>query len=80
MANSNLRHFKDLDDLFDNVENDLLLTWVNELHKKKVAQGQMGKRYRLKQQMLAKLAQEHLDKDEVERVKGMAAELAEEGR
>lgn len=76
---TDLRHFEDEDDLFDNVENTTILRWVNDLHERKTAQSAQGKRYRVKQQMFAKVAMQRLDPDEVKRVVAAAMEKAEEG-
>lgn len=73
-----LRHFKDEDDLFDNVENSLILNWVNELHRLKSQQKAQGNRYRIKGQILAKLAMERLDADELARVRAEVFERVED--
>lgn len=77
--NSSLRVFKDVDELFDSIENEVILSWVNELAEVKARQRDMGRRYRMKQQIFAKLAQEHLDADEIRRVREEVAERVEEG-
>lgn len=76
-APNDLRHFTDVDDLFDNIPNGIILSWVNELWEKKKQMRRQGEQYRVKQQMLAKLAMKHLDPDEVKRVMDAAAEKAE---
>lgn len=71
---SNLRKFNDVDDLFDNVECPIILEWVNAYHTVKTSQRAQGKRYRVKQTILAKLAEQYLEADEIRRVKEQAAE------
>lgn len=78
LPNNHLRTFKDVDDLFDNIPNETILEWVNDLARVKETQRTMGKKYRLKQAALAKLAEQYLDRDELERVKAEAGEKAEE--
>lgn len=63
-----LRKFADADDLFDTCDNEIILAWVNNHHGMKKAQKAQGERYRVKQQILAKLATERLDADEMKRV------------
>lgn len=75
---SNLRHFTDTDDLFDSIDNEIILGWVNELAKIKASQRAMGTRYRFKQQAFAKLAARLADPDELRRLQELAAEKAEE--
>lgn len=77
MAND-LRRFLDVDDLFDNIENDVILDWVNAYHAVKTSQRAQGKRYRVKQSILAKLAEQYLEADEIRRVKEQAAEEVED--
>lgn len=74
-----LRHFTNLDDLFDTATSEEILSWVNELHQLKLRQVEMGKRYRTKQREFARLAKRLLDPDEVERVKALVEERLQGG-
>lgn len=74
MTSNGLRKFSDVDDLFDNIENTIILEWVNAYHAVKTSQRAQGKRYRVKQTILAKLAEQYLEADELKRVKEQAAE------
>lgn len=67
-----LRQFKDLEDLFSNVDRPTILSWVNGYADMKEAQRQQGKRYRVKQQEFTKVAKRILDPDEVKRIMRLA--------
>lgn len=73
-----LRDFTDWADLSSHASEETLVKWVNQLAEVLEARRFYGKKYRLRQQTLAKLAMRHLDPDEIEeierRVKTKAAE------
>jgi hypothetical protein len=86
----NLRHFKDLDDLFDSIESDVIFGWVNELNQIKAryekldAQDKKRREYHKVHQESRKLIvqamHEQLDPDEIARLKKLAEErVAERG-
>lgn len=70
-----LRHFADLDDLFDNNNNDAILEWVNELVERRDTQREQGKRYRQRQQAFVKVAKQMLDSEEVKELNKKAVGL-----
>jgi uncharacterized secreted protein with C-terminal beta-propeller domain len=72
--NNKLRHFADLDDLFDNCSDEQLLEWVNQLAAKHVAQQTYHRRRNLMQTEFVRLAKQMLAEDERTRV----AEVVEE--
>lgn len=72
-----LRQFANWADLVDHVGEETLLRWVNHYDQMINARNSSGKRYRVKQQILAKVAASYLDKDELERVVQLAAEKVE---
>lgn len=79
-AANKLRHFSDLDDLFDSNENELILQWVNELFELKSKQKTWSTRHRLRQKAFVEIAERMLDEDEKMRVmEGVEEKLEEEG-
>lgn len=75
-----LKYFESWEELTSSASQPEILGWVNELYRVRESQAAMGKRYRTKQRVLAKLALEHLSPDELEQIKLRAAEMAEEMR
>lgn len=69
-----LRHFEDIDDLFDTCSNEQILEWVNA-HADSVA-GRKGyqRRYQERKRLLAKYAREHFDQDELARIEQIVEE------
>lgn len=77
-----LRTFKDFDDLFDNVENEQILTWINEwaaakprfekLSQAEEKRNGYHKVYQEKKKISMKLLTERLDPDELKRIKELA--------
>lgn len=72
-----LRHFEDADDLLSNVDEKVIVGWVNELFKRNEQRAHTSRMYRMRQQMFTKVARQLLDKDEVERIEVEAVEAAE---
>lgn len=71
-AENKLRVFKDADDLLDNVDNDVILGWVNA-HAKAVAYRQGHQKvYQKKRRLLVKYAAEMMDADELKRIGELA--------
>jgi hypothetical protein len=83
-----LRPFAGLDDMFDHMENEDLLAAVNDyvrirplfekLHTKDEERKAYHRRHQETVKMKAKLLEEHLDADELRRIKELAAERAAE--
>jgi len=69
-----LRHYANWNDLVDHVGEETLVRWVNHYDQLINSRNQSGKRYRVKQQILAKVAEKYLDRDELERVAALAEE------
>ncbi len=79
-----LRKFKDFDDLFDRVENEQILLWINEwadakpryerLNKAEEKRTGYHKVYQEKKKILTKLMEASLDPDEIRRIKDEAEE------
>jgi len=69
-----LREFEDWRDLSDHASEETLVKWVNHYCQLIRARDESGKRYRLRQQMLAKVAEKYLDKDELDRIEQLAQE------
>lgn len=77
-----LRRFKDFDDLFDNVENEQIVAWLNEYadvkpHYDKLCKAEekrsgYHKVYQERKKLLVKAMQERLDPDELARIKQLA--------
>jgi hypothetical protein len=69
-----LRHFATWDDLAAHAGEETLLRWVNHYQQMIEARDSAGRKYRVKQQILAKVAQKYLDQDELDRVEQLAME------
>lgn len=93
MQNGKLRHFKDVDDLFDDreIENDQILAWVNELHALQPTLRRLEKleeaddkrkayhkKHQEKQRLLLRAANELLQPDEKDALAKRAAEAVAE--
>jgi hypothetical protein len=86
-----LRKFKDFDDLFDNVENEQIVAWLNEYaaikpryEKLQAAEEKRTgyhKVYQERKKISMKLLEERMDPDELARIKQLAEETvaAKEG-
>lgn len=74
-----LRHFLEWSDLSSHIDEETLVSWVNELNDKVEAQRSSGKRYRTKQQLFAARVREMLDPDEIEELKRQAQRKVEDG-
>lgn len=61
-----LREFQDWADLSSHASEDKLVEWVNHYARLIQARDESGKRYRMKQLLLARVAQKYLDPDELE--------------
>lgn len=72
-----LRYFENADDLLSNVDEEVIVGWVNELFKRNEQRAHTSRMYRMRQQMFTKVARQLLDKDEVERIEVEAVEAAE---
>lgn len=83
-----LRKFKGFDDLFDNVENEQIVEWLNEYadikpHYDKLVKAETKrtgyhKVYQERKKITLKLLEEQLDPDEIERIKALAEERVAE--
>lgn len=73
-----LRHFADLDDLFDNNDNEIILKWVNELAERKLRETTYRRRHAFKQAEFVRVAKTLLQADELERVAQIVEEKMEE--
>lgn len=79
-----LRRFKDFDDLFDNVENEQIVEWLNEYaaikpRYEKLARAEekrtgYHKVYQERKKISMKLLEERMDPDELKRIKELAEE------
>lgn len=58
-----LREYLDWSDLVNHCGEDTIVEWVNELFEMKEKQARWSRRYRYKQQALAKLGQEMLERE-----------------
>lgn len=64
-----LRHFADLDDLFDNTEDAIILHWVNQLAELKEKQRAWSRRHQERRKAFVRIAERSLDPDELERIR-----------
>lgn len=69
-----LREFADTDDLFDNVESEQILEWVNAYAKLIGQRKSFQRKYQKRKQLLAKAAKTMLDPDEIARMQQIAEE------
>lgn len=60
-----LREFKDWNDLAAHADEETLVKWANQLSDKVEQTRHYGKKYRTKQQIMAKLVKQFLDPDEL---------------
>lgn len=74
-----LRHFRDLDDLFDTCQDETILRWVNEYVALKEKQKTYGQRHRLRRRLMEETLKKVLDKDEIERIHEIVEEKLEGG-
>lgn len=88
-----LRRFQDFDDLFDNVENEQIVKWLNEYADMKPRYEKLAaaeekrsgyhKVYQEKKKIMTKLLEKQLTPDELQRIKEEAEErvaIKEEGQ
>lgn len=77
-SETKLRTFADCDDLFDNVESETILAWINEYAEKEEARKAYHRKYQAKRGAFLKIAQKMLDKDELQLVDRIAKQRANE--
>lgn len=67
-----LRLFKDCDDLFDNVDSEVILVWVNKYAAAIESRKTFQTKYQKKKRLLAQAAKQWLDADELARIEQIA--------
>jgi hypothetical protein len=82
MTKPNLQELHDLpkeqrDAWVNTIPTYVITEWLLELHEVKVRTRSYGKKYRAKQQLLTKLAMEHLSPDELAEIMRRAQEKAD---
>lgn len=75
-----LRHFADLDDLFDNCEDAIILHWVNQLAELKEKQRAWSKRHQERRKAFVRIAERSLDPDELALIRQTAGERSRRER
>lgn len=80
-----IRHFKDLDDLFDNIDNEVILEWINEYAKllpeyAKLQEAENKRKgyhkvYNERKKITLAEVSKLLDPDELKRIKDRAEKL-----
>lgn len=83
-----LRKFADVDDLFDTIDNEVILAWVNELNEMKPKFEKLNKAekkrqgyhavYQERRKLTIAALTERLDPDELKRLKRLAEEKVAE--
>lgn len=77
-AENILRHFDDVDDLFDNVDSATILKWINAYAEKEDARKTYQRKYQNKRALALKTMRAMLDRDELARIEELAREAATE--